>query len=170
MYCISSIQMAHPAWFNAEPTVLKSEAPIAPERATDARAVARELLEQSAVAGEITDAKVTPNGFHVRVVRPGAVHDVEYLRATNVAVIQTATAGFVFMLNRIHHIAGVDHEYVPLNIWGAFVLVVSISLMLLAGTGVYLWFKLHQERMIGAVLLTLCLGYSLTVIALIRFA
>ena len=43
-------------------------------------------------------------------------------------------------------------------------------LMGLGLTGIYMWFKLHTERVSGAVLLALSLSYSLTLIYLIRTA
>jgi len=57
-----------------------------------------------------------------------------------------------------------------LNAWGALVAVLSLALFVIGATGIYLWFKLHQERVIGAILLTLSLGYSLTLMVLARNA
>jgi hypothetical protein len=74
------------------------------------------------------------------------------------------------MLNRIHHVGGVWHEFTLTNIWGFFVGVVSVSLLVLGATGIYMWFKLHQERVIGTILLVVGLGYGLTLIVLIRTA
>ncbi len=36
---------------------------------------------------------------------------------------------------------------------GIFAFVVSASLVILSLTGIYLWFKIHEERLVGAVLL-----------------
>ena len=43
-------------------------------------------------------------------------------------------------------------------------------LVILALTGIYLWFKIHTERVIGSILLAVSLGFSLTLIMLIRTA
>ena len=48
--------------------------------------------------------------------------------------------------------------------------VVSLSLLVLGVTGIYMWFKLHQERVIGTILLVAGFGYGLTLIVLIRTA
>jgi hypothetical protein len=74
------------------------------------------------------------------------------------------------MLNRIHHIGGLWHEFNLVNIWAFFVGVVSLALLILGATGIYLWFKIHQERVIGTVLLTLGLGWGLILLVLIRTA
>jgi hypothetical protein len=170
MYAVSSVQMAHNTWFRLRPTVTETQQKIAPEQAGDARAVARVLMDRSVVAGEINEARETPGGYRIRVVRAGAVQEVDYTRADATANIRISKPGMLGMLNRIHHIAGMEHEYQPTNIWAAFVAVISAGLIILAMTGIYLWFKLHQERLIGAVLLALNLGYSLTLMVLIRFA
>ena len=54
--------------------------------------------------------------------------------------------------------------------WAFFVALVSVALIVLSLTGIYLWFKIHTERVIGIILLALSLGYSLTLIVLIRTA
>ena len=45
------------------------------------------------------------------------------------------------------------HEYPPLNRWSAVSGLVSLGLLLLGATGLYLWFRNHSERWIGAALL-----------------
>jgi hypothetical protein len=162
--------MAHNAWFRLRPTITETQEKIEPAQAGDARAVARLLMDRGLVAGEINQASETPAGYRIRVVRPGAVQDVNYTREDGLAKVRISKAGMLGMLNRIHHIAGMEHEYLPTNIWGGLVAVVSAGLILLAMTGIYLWFKLHKERLIGAILLTLNLAYSLTLMVLIRYA
>jgi hypothetical protein len=55
-------------------------------------------------------------------------------------------------------------------VWAVFVALISVALIVLSLTGIYLWFKIHTERVIGIILLVLSLGYSLTLIVLIRTA
>ena len=74
------------------------------------------------------------------------------------------------MINGIHHLAGLRHEYELLNLWGFFVGFVSVALFALGATGVYLWFKHYNERVIGMVLLGISLAYGLTLIVLVRVA
>jgi hypothetical protein len=118
------------------------------------------------VKGELT--QIRNSGF--RVIRPGTVHEVTYSAQTGVATIRTSVAGFIGMLNRIHHVAGLWHEYTLTNVWGLFVAITSILLVVLAVTGIYLWFKIHSERVVGSILLVVSLGFSLMLIVLIRTA
>jgi hypothetical protein len=45
---------------------------------------------------------------------------------------------------------------------------ISVALLALGVSGIYMWFKLHPERLIGLILLTASLGYSVTILVLIR--
>ena len=167
MYGVSSVQMAHGQWFNLRPAVRRSQMTV---RGESARAVARQLMDTQGLRGELSQVRQTKNGFNFRIVRPGTVYEVDYVQATGEAQIRTNEANFMGMLNRIHHIEGLWHEFSLLNTWGALVGMVSAALILMALTGIYLWFQLHEERVIGAILLSLSLGYSLTLMVLIRIA
>jgi hypothetical protein len=165
MYGVSAVQMAHNKWFDNKPAVIDSQAALAAGM-TDARAVARELMDHHGIKGDL--AQVRNNSF--RIVRPGTVYEVTYSPETGTAKIRTNVANFMGMLNRIHHIGGLWHEFTLTNVWAVFVGLVSAALMILSVTGIYLWFKIHTERVIGSILLALSLGYSLTLIVLIRTA
>jgi hypothetical protein len=112
MYGVSAMQMAHNRWFSNKPAVTESEIAIT-AGVSDARAVARELMDRHGLRGELAQVRKAEGGLSFRIVRPGTV---------------------------------------------------------LSLTGIYLWFKIHTERIIGLILLTLSLGYSLTLIVLIRSA
>ena len=54
------------------------------------------------------------------------------------------------------------------NLWGIFLLLLSLGLFLIGGTGIYLWFKTYEERVIGSVLLGVGLVYGITFMILTR--
>jgi hypothetical protein len=168
VYGVSAVQMAHHDWFTLRPQVTRGEIALSPAAAAEARPAARELMDLHGLRGELGDVRATANGFAFRVVRPGTVHAVTVDRAAGRARVETSVASFLGMLNRIHHVAGVRHEYGLLNAWGAFVVAVSVGLILLAATGIYLWFKMQRERRVGVVLLAVSLGYSLPLIIWMR--
>ena len=173
MYGISSIRMAHIGWFSIQPAVSETEAAIPPESANTARAIARYLrylMDEHGLRGELEGGQPTDSGFRFGIGRPGTFYLVNYSRETGMAEVKTTVAGFTGMLELIHETAGLYHDYALLNVWGVFVALVSLALILLALTGIYLWFKIHKERVIGLILLAISLGYSLTVIVLLRMA
>jgi hypothetical protein len=169
MYGVSSVQMAHNSWFSARPRVNEVHVSLAPQVA-DARVVARELIDRHGLRGELGPVRATPAQLSFNITRPGAVYQVEYFRASGDTRFRDNHAGFIGMLNRIHHVNGLWHDYWLINTWGAFVALVSVALIAMGITGIYLWFKIHQERVIGIILLTVSLGYSLTIMVLARTA
>ncbi len=169
MYGISSVQMAHNDWFNLKPTVTESRYTLA-TNAEGARAVARELMDRHGLAGELAQVKDMPAGFTFRIVRPGTVHEVSYTRASGEAAVKTNKANFAGLMNRIHHINGMWHEDSLVNVWAAALALVAAVLIVLGITGIYMWFKVHSERVTGTVVLGASLAFSLTVIVLLRTA
>lgn len=168
MYGVSSVQMAHNTWFNNKPTVNESAEKIAP--LLDARQAARLLMDKYGWRGELGQVNVRRDDIVFRVVRPGMVYEVTYAPATGDAKIKTNVANWIGMLNRIHHIGGFWHEFSLINVWAAFVAMVSVSLILVALSGIYLWFKIHKERVIGGVLLAVGLIYGLGLMVLLRLS
>jgi hypothetical protein len=127
-------------------------------------------MDEQRLRGELAQIRSTDGGFNFRIVRPGVVYEVDYSRAAGEARIRTNTANFIGLLNRIHHIGGLWHEFSLVNVWGALVGVVSAALILMGLTGIYLWFKFHEECVIGTILLAISLGYGVTLTVLIRTA
>jgi hypothetical protein len=165
MYGVSSVQMAF-RWFSDEPQVTESRARIPETVADDPRAISREL----SLRGELSNVEKTEAGYKFQVHRPGTVYEIDYQRSSREAKVRTETGGFMVMLNRIHHIAGTWHEYSLINVWGVLLGLVSGALLVLGATGIYLWFRIHSERLIGAVLLAVNLGICITLLVLVRTA
>lgn len=169
-YAVSSVQMAHNSWFSMQPRVSESRIPARAEFAADPRGLARELMDRHKMRGEMRQLAMKEKSYTFRIVRPGTVYEVAYDGAAGEAKVRTSVAGFMGMLNRIHHLGGLWHEYGLLNVWGIFIGILSVSLIAIALTGLYLWFKIHQERVIGAILLGLNLAGSLALMVLLRTA
>jgi hypothetical protein len=170
MYALSAVQMSHGGWFSLKPTVTETTVTVASSAINDGRALARILTDQENLRGEIRQVKVTDAGFNLQIEHPGTVYRVEYSNQTHQAVIRTSVAPFMGMLNRIHHLAGFHNASMMLDVWGGWVVAVSLCLFLLGLTGIYMWFRLYKERVIGSILLAVSLGYSLALILLIRAA
>ena len=169
MYGLSSVQMAHSTWFSMKPEVTETRMNIATDTAGDPRAIAAEL-RRAGLRGEIRNVETNAAGYRIYMERPGTSYRIDYTRATREAKIRVNSSGFMAMLNRIHHIGGTWHDYWLINVWGVFVALVSVTLILLGATGIYLWFKAHGERVIGVVLLAVNLGICVTLLVLIRTA
>lgn len=154
MYGVSAVQMGHTKWFTMKPAVTTRDLPVTPGL-TNARDAARELMVRHHLRGELQSVDVRAAELRFRIVRPGTVYEAAYTPASGMARVKTNTAGFMGMLNRIHHVNGLWHEWMLLNVWGALVGLISMGLFLLGATGLYLWFKNRRERLIGVVLLAI---------------
>ena len=170
MYGLSAVQMSHAGWFSLEPTVTESTVTVASTPINGGRALARILMDQNRVRGEIRQVKATGSGIQLQIESTGTVYGVHYSSQTRQAAIRTSVAPFMGMLNRIHHLAGLHNASFAVDVWGGWVVAVSLCLFVLGLTGIYMWFRLYKERVIGAILLAVSLGYSLTLILLIRGA
>jgi hypothetical protein len=170
MYGVSTVQMAHRTRFPLKPTVSVATVMLPDSDFDGPRALAQELMRRELIGGEITQANSSADGYKIRAMKIAANYDISYSKQTRAASIQTSTLGFMGMLNRLHHAHGVQYESTIRNVWGAFLGFIAFALIVIGTTGIYMWFKLHQERVIGIVLLALSLGYSLTVIVLMRTA
>jgi hypothetical protein len=120
------------------------------------------------IRGEINAVQKTPAGFNLRVIVPATVHDIRYDRATGSTVVRTGVAGFMGMLNRLHHAAGMWHEHMPLKVWALVVGIVSFATVGLAATGLWMWWLRREERKLGLILLTANLTFSLILLAMLR--
>ncbi len=169
MYGVSAVQMAHNSWFNMRPAVKTQTVQLAGGR-DDARELARQLISEHQLRGELGDIKKSDSGLRFRLVIPGTVNEVTYTHATGAATIKTSTGGFMVMLNRLHHAAGMWHELPVMKAWAAGVALISAVLILIGCTGLYLWFARRQDRVIGIILLTANLVFAITVLVLIRSA
>ena len=161
LYAISAAQMAHRIRLTPQTTEM--------DLALPAGLAARPLVQALGYAGEIGNTQMTPKGFRVTVNRPGTAYAITYDRTTGQAHVRRDTRSFLGMLNRLHHQNGLHHEDGKLNAWGWALALVSIALLALGGTGVYMWFKLHTERAIGSVLLGVNLIVSLGLLVALRW-
>lgn len=169
MYGLSAVQMAHSRWFVLKPAVSEVDLPL--ERGyTDGRALARAVMARSGIRGEIRAIDATPGGFHVRIGVPGTEHEIRYERNTGAAHVRSSVAGFMGMLNRLHHAAGLWPQYAPLRWWGALCGVVSLATLGLGATGLWMWWIRGKERKWGLVLLAANTAFAIVVLAMMRSA
>ena len=162
-YAISAVQLAHRQWIHPAEHTTVDDFALNPGL-TDARVVARELMDRHSVRGELTH--IEPSFF--RVARLGTVYEVAYSSATGVANVRTSTRGFMSVLNFIHISRGFSHAYAPMNLWSVMLALVSIGLLTLGASGLYLWFRNHRERVIGTILLMVGAGLAAVLIVSMR--
>lgn len=168
MYGISAVRMSHAVWFPSQPVVTVSHAAVAPEKATDARALARELMARDLIRGELSGVKATPEEYRFQLHRPGGSFNVTYSRRIGEARIEDETEGTMSTLVRLHHIASLNYGYWLNNAWGALLALTAVAFLTAAGTGVCMWISLPRERTLGLATLAAILAFTLTLLITIR--
>ena len=170
MYAVSAAQMAHRGWFSNHPTTSVHRVNVPAAEAANAQAIAHLLIARGEARGQVMSARDTPSGAQVRIARPGTDEDIENNRAAATAEITAQRSIWLFVFNRLHHLSGIRHGYLPADLWGAALALAASWVLVLGASGIYLWFKLHRERPIGGIIVAASLGFSLTLMILMRLA
>ena len=132
------------------------------------RAFAWWLMDQHGLRGDLTNVATNGAVVELTIVRTGASHHVEYDSHRNSARVTTTSHNVLSTLIRIHHARGIAHDYWAINAWGWMLFVSSIALLVLAATGVVMWFMRHDDRRLGALVASVGLVWGLTLLVLMR--
>jgi hypothetical protein len=100
MYGLSSVQMAHSKWFSNRTKVTEIRVTVSPNVGDDPRALGDEL-RRAGFRGELQNVEPDAAGFQFEHRPswhglPGRIYSLQ-------ACVRINTAGFMGMLNRIHH-------------------------------------------------------------------
>jgi hypothetical protein len=137
-YAISAVEFAHRKWLPHPEHSTVETRKLAPGT-TNARILARQWR------GELTSVENSPGFLNFSVMTPlGRSYSVTYSIGTGDTAVKTTTKSFLTTLAFIH---------VSRGIWAFATAFVSLALLTLGITGLYLWFKNHSSRWIGSVLL-----------------
>ena len=167
MFGISSLRFAHNDWFSTKPVVEHLTVAVAPMAATTPRALARTLMVTEGYRGQINRIRENEETIRLNIARMGTIHEVTWQRGASAVAIKKRVFPLMGMLTWMNVMFRVDHEYAFHNVWGWLMFFTSIGLLVLGGTGIYLWFKIYRERLIGLVLLGGNLVFGLALILLL---
>jgi hypothetical protein len=168
LFAVSGLLLNHPKWatgqFWNEREERVTERALRPLEATSDLGIAAELMRQFAIVGEISDIQRAPNGatFSFQVVKPGHVVRVAAdMSAGRASVTEIVLNGWGVM-DALHKFTGVrldkpneQRDWILTRLWSIAMDALSLGLMILVGSGVYLWWRLRGKRAAGLVALTL---------------
>ena len=169
VYLLSSVRLARRTWFKTSPTVTEGAFSVDPAQSETPRALGLHLMERHGLRGDLARIDESEEGeFSLVIRRPGTNYRVRYHPGAAEARVQTNQLAFIGALMGLHFTYGFWHGDGMINVWSAIVLLTSIVLFVIGGTGIYLWFKTHEERAVGSVLLAAGLGFAITLMVLVR--
>lgn len=168
LYGLSSVIFLHARWFAREPVVETRQVKVDPSSGTSPRAIARRLVLDHGVRGELAEVAESTRSYHLTLVHPGERTEVDYTRGIGDAVITTRQAAAAGMLTALHELRGFRHGAWLLNLRGIWLGVAALALLTLALTGVYQWYATGMLRRSGLILLALGLTYGLGLLAWLR--
>ena len=164
---LSAVQMAYrlPGPQTAETT---STIDVPAGYQVNPRAFAWWLMDHHGLRGDLSQVKMEGAIVSLTITRTGAIHRVEYDSRANSARVTTTSRNAFGLLNRIHHATGITHDYWAVNGWGWALLTTSCALLVLAITGIVMWFKRHEDRALGAIVTTIGLVWGVGLLVMMR--
>jgi hypothetical protein len=152
-YAIGAVEFAHRQWLPHSEYSTRETGQMTPG-VTDAGVLARQWR------GELESVENSPGFLKFRVMTSlGRSYDVTYSIAAGETTVKTTTNSFLKTLVFIH----VSH-----GIWAWAAALVSLAMLTLGVTGVYLWFKDRSSRLIGGVLLVIGVTTALGLVISMR--
>jgi hypothetical protein len=161
------VQMSHRGWMENESAETELTVPIDPRNAGTPRALAQYLMDKHGMRGGLNDVKQRPEEMSFLIGRMGTVHEVRYKPGNTEVQVRKKVWPFIGIMVWMHHTFGLDNPYGPNVFWGVLMFLTSVGLLILGATGIYLWFKIHKERLIGLILLFGGLAFGLTLVSLL---
>ena len=168
LFAASSFRLAYRDWFSGDPVTSERVVEIPQASAADARALARELILRHGIKGELRTVGKTDGRIEISVGRPGDLTDVVYSPESGQATLKRRQYDFWQTLVHLHLNYGTHHDFLPLQLWSALTLLTSLGLIALGGTGIYLWYSLRKERLVGSVFLVAGLVWGVGTLILCR--
>ena len=130
-------------------------------------AIARDLMRQLGVAGEVNQTDRSGNGeeFEFQVTRPGRTVNVDADFVTGRAEVEEIRVNAFGVMDALHHFTGVsmtdperERDWLLTRIWSAAMDAVAVGLIVLVASGLYLWYRLRRKRRLGLIALGLGLA------------
>jgi len=169
IFAVSSVVIIYRPFLPESPPEEQTRTVTVPAaEASTPRALALYLMRTEGLRGELRQITDKGDAFGFTVVAPGFRAEVNYSRASGEARVMERRMAFRETLVQLHTNHGLWHDFMPSNLWALVGLLASIGLILLGASGIYLWFKMYNERKIGWVMMAVGLAWGLGTLILTR--
>ena len=130
-------------------------------------AMARELMAQLGLVGEVGETKRAPDDTHFdfQVVKPGRVYRVRARLDSASATVMERRVNAWGVMDALHKFTGVKmddptltRDWMLTRVWSLAMDALSLGLVALVLSGLYLWYRLPGSRTPGMVVLALAIA------------
>lgn len=175
MYFVTGYVMIHTGWFphrESGPAVVTSTHPVTSAgnaASPGSEAFAAYLQDALGFGGKFTGQEKTSDGWKFTWFRPGVNIEAVVSEAGDAVTLTETHQDFRGLVNGYHRM----HQYDgPLlyDLWTLLYDVASLSLIVFAITGVYLWWKFSKRKIWGVLCLIASWGFAAATIAYIMLA
>lgn len=134
------------------------ERPIRRPESGEDLAIARDLMRQLGLAGEINqmERSAADDLFEFQITRPGRTLNIEASFANSRAEVTEIRVNAFGVMDALHHFTGVSmtdserqRDWLLTRVWTASMDAVALGLIVLVASGLYLWYRLKKKRRLG---------------------
>lgn len=168
LFSLSGLMLNHSSWSVAKFWAARQESTaehaVRRPAATDDLAMARDLMGQLGVAGEIASTRLDAASEHLefQVVKPGHTWQVDAELAAGTASVKEIRVNAFGVLDALHKLTGVKldepdrrRDWFWTRVWSMAMDALALGWIVLVLTGIYLWWRVPAKRVGGAVALAL---------------
>lgn len=168
LFALTGLLLNHPQWRFAEFWNNRRQTTYEREIAVPALegdlAQARDIMRQLGIAGEIewTATRNDASRFDFRVSRPGHIIELKTDLARKRARVERIDLNLWGVMRILHTFTGVrlddprnGRDWVLTSVWALAMDAVAAGLILMVLSSLYMWHELRQERLLGAISLSL---------------
>ena len=162
LFAVSGLIMNHPQMFSGKPIRTKSERPVQLPAEVDGTVRAKALREQLGITGEIIVPKVqrTQGHFTFMAVKPNHRTAVNVDLESQIAIVTEITLNRWAVLGELHTFTGMrgmwnesnpERDWFMSQLWSFTMDAVSVGLIFLVISSLYMWYILKQNQLWGLV-------------------
>lgn len=171
LYFVSGLVMTHETLFpRQQPSSTVVEYPLEYQGTWTAQELGAFLATRFDLHGRMQDAReLKDGGWSFVYASAGQENKLRISPGHDKVTITHTPQNTVGVLHRLHRL----HRYGGpwfYSLWAFVYDLTSLSMILFAVTGIYLWYKLTARRLLGWILLSTSFGYALTTVLYLLYA
>lgn len=168
MYFVSGFLIVRYDWFDhSQPEQISTREPLYLESKHEIKDIIRSLRKQTAVTGKLNDLDTLEDGNLVlNFIRPGLETKVEISFQLDSVKIMRINQNIFETITIFHRMHKYGNE-LGYNLFMFMMDLASVSLLVFALTGIYLWFKILRKKTWGIIFFVLGWLYTIWVIIIL---